>query len=403
MRLEQTTQNVIDIVKEYEDKGGITKNEACRILIEKYGGSRSTYWKSFDYLLGKNVGNLIEARIVPPNKQQKKLFPTESNKRLAQFKIKLEIVDKLLYLIDKNPSIGDCYFNDIKIKTVTNYSKRFTPYFHRESEFIKKYDSDQYGDSYTLQARHDILEKLPLFLYDYVHDTDNGLIKVKEECLKHCYSKIERCLKILQRDYSNSPFLTNTYIKESKNNLHVWDARGQLVSGIEVEFLKILGRYYFLVSKVFSQRYKIESCKEQQIISDFTKKFFPRKKIERAYDPIKKTTFESNELYDYKIKSMADLDKATNLPLPPPDDFSEGFNSLGARIMHSFYDDDYNDPTGIAEYYLDWLFNMKVFSKLELGIIAILYFRAIVQKELEKNEKDSQLRRFPTVTDSLMS
>lgn len=396
MRLNETIQKVINLVEEYEDKGGITKNEACRILMEKYGGSRSTYWKSFDYLLGNKGGNLVEARIVPPNKQQKKLFPTESNKRLEEFKIKLEALDKLLDLIDDNSSIGDCYFNDIKSKTITHFSNRYIPYFHQEAEQIKKNDSEEYIDVYTLQARHDILEKLPLFLYDYVYDPHNGLVKVKEESLKFCFSRIERCLKMLQCDYSNSPFFSNSFIKKSKNNMHIWNARGQRTSGVESEFLKILGRYYFLMSKEFAKGFKIESCREQNIISRFAQIYYPRKKIVKAFDPVEKTIVESKDLYDYKWKSLRQLDEVTYLPIPPPDDLIGGFLTLGAKIIRSFYDDDYNDPAGITEYYLNWFINLKIFSTLELGIITLIFIRGIVQKQLEKDRDDSTTKRLPS-------
>ena len=56
---------IIQLVKEHEDRGGITKNEACRILIENYGGSRSTYWKCFDYLMGPILAMKLKQRLFP--------------------------------------------------------------------------------------------------------------------------------------------------------------------------------------------------------------------------------------------------------------------------------------------------------------------------------------------------
>jgi hypothetical protein len=384
----------VAIVKEYEDKGGITKNEACRILMADHGGSRSTYWKGFEYLLSNNGDNLIESRIVPPNKQQTKLFPTESNKKMTEFQNKLDHVESILNLIEKNPSIGDCYFNDIKNKRITKFSKKFAIYFQQEADSIRKTNEEKYLDIYTLQARHDLLEKLPLFLYDYVQDPDNGLTNVKEECLKNCNPFIERCLKILQEDYSNSPFFSNTWANECKSNTHVWNGRGQIIPNIESEFLKIIGRYYFLISKELADKFKIDSCDEQKTISNFAMAFYPRKKIMRGFDPIKEQIVDSDDLYNYKWKTVSNLNTA-ELPISVPDDIPDAFDTLGNRLMHGFYDDDFNDPAGIVEYYLNWIISLKILSSVELEMITIIFIRGIVQKQIEKDRTDETTKRLP--------
>lgn len=362
--------------------------------MAEHGGSRSTYWKGFENLLGDKGGNLIESRIIPPNKQQTKLFPTESNKRMSEFKSKLDHVHRILNLLEKNPSIGDCYINDIKNKRITKFSKKFAIYFQQEADSIRKTNEEKYLDVYTLQARHDLLEKLPLFLYDYVYDPDNGLTKVKEECLKSCNPFIERCLQILQGNYSNSPFFSNFWGYECKSNTRIWRGRGQIIPNIESEFLKILGRYYFLISKELANKFKIDSCNEQKTISNFTMAFYPRSKVMIGFDPIKKQLVESDDLYNYKWKTISDLN-TSQFPIPIPEDIDEGFDTLGNRLMHGFYDDDFNDPAGVVEYYLNWIISLKILSSLELGMIIITFIRGIVQKQIEKDRTDETTKRLP--------
>lgn len=385
MRLEETNQKIIDIVKEYEGKGGITKSEACRILMNKFGGSRSTYWKSFDYLLSDEGGNKIEAKIIPPNKQQQTLFPTDSAKKLADFKKKILAVNILLDLIEKYPLIGDCY-TEIK-NCPTHFSKRFIPYFHREAEVIRiDVTSEQYSDAYTLEARHDILEKLPAFLHDYISDSRTELDSVKAECLSLCNDVISRSVSMLQKNYSESPFLSNEFYNNIESNLHVWYSCGQKIPGIESDFLRSICRYYFLVSVEFAPKFKPDSSPQQRTISAFVRIFYPRKKLQ----------IQREGLYDYDYLSMHQLNTA-NIPPPPlnlPGVIEEIEASLGQKFMAGFYDDDYNDPTGIAEYYLNWLISLKIFSVIELDVMRIIFFRATVQKKLEGESYSGNLKRF---------
>lgn len=385
MRLEETNQKIIDIVKEHESKGGITKSEACRILMNKFGGSRTTYWKSFNYLLSDSGGNKIEAKIVPPNKQQQTLFPTDSANKLADFKKKILTVNNLLDLIEKYPLIGDCY-TEIK-NCPTHFSKKFVPYFHREAEVIRiDIKSEQYSDAYTLEARHDILEKLPAFLHDYINDPITELDSVKSDCLSLCNDVISRSVSMLQKNYSKSPFFSNEFYNNVESNLHVWYSRGQKTPGIEADFLRSICRYYFLTSVTFAPKFKPDSSPQQRMISDFVRIFYPRKKLQ----------IPREGLYDYDYLSMRQLNTA-NIPPPPltvPEIMEKIEASLGRKFMAGFYDDDFNDPTGITEYYLNWLISLKIFSIIELDIIAITFFRATMQKKIEGESYSGNLKRF---------
>lgn len=394
LKIAETAQKIVELVQEYEEKGGITKNEACRILIEKHGGSRSTYWKGFDYLLSNGGGNLIESRVVPPNKQQTTLFPTDSSKKMVEFENKLLQVKCLLNLIEKNPTIGDCYVNSFKKKKLTKFSQKFAIYFKQEADSIRFTNDEKYLDFYTLQARHDLLEKLPLFLYDYVQDSDNGLTKVKDECLKKCNPFIERSLMLLQDDYSGSPFFSNQWSLTCGSNARIWRGKSQLIPNLESEFLKILGRYYFLISKEFAPKFKLDSSVEQKTISEFAKAFYPRVKLTRGFDPIKKQLVESDELYNYGYKSVSDLN-SSEFPIPVPDGDDDLFDSLGHRLLHGFYDDDFNDPAGIVEYYLGWITSLNILSSIELGIVVLIFLRGVIQKQIEKDRDDTTTRRLP--------
>ena len=104
MKGDDHKSNIVKIVQEYEEKGGISKNEAANRLIDLHGGSRSTYWPLFDKLVKEDQ---IELR--SRTKQQFRLYPTESKKKIQDFQDKMNSVSKLLKLLDSFPEIGDCF------------------------------------------------------------------------------------------------------------------------------------------------------------------------------------------------------------------------------------------------------------------------------------------------------
>ena len=410
MNLLEITPKIISIVEEYEARGGITKNEACRSLMEKHGGSRSTYWKAFTYLLSSKGGDRIESRVVHPNKQQKRLFPTESNKKLNKFKNKMKHVGLILDLVEKYRLVGDCYINNIKNKKITYFSTKFTIDSRQQVDSVTVTDDEKYLGVYTIQARHDLVEKLPLFLYDYIYDPVNELSEIKKECLEICNPFIERCLELLQSDYAHSPFFSSIWRDECKSNTYIWNGKGQAIPNLESEFLKILGRYYFLISKDLSPNFKIDSCDEQKIVSNFTSAFYPRNKLLREFDPIppyKKKMNKSNSIDTNKILLKLDVDtiheyfmKTTDenrtkiMMRCNPKDANDPFDTTrGHFLMHGFADDNFNDPSGIVEYYLYWIIELDIFSSLELYIVRFAFMLGVTQNMIEEFEPNYNIKQ----------
>jgi hypothetical protein len=191
---------------------------------------------------------------------------------------------------------------------------------------------------------------------------------------------------MLQKSYSESPFFSNEFNDNVESNLHVWYSCGQKIPGMESDFLRSICRYYFLVSVEFAPKFKPDSSPQQRIISDFVRIFYPRKRLQ----------IPCEGLYDYDYLSIRQLNTANILPPPlnVPGVIEEVEVSLGRKFMAGFYDDDHNDPTGITEYYLNWLISLKIFSTVELDIISITFFRATVQKKIEGESYSGNLKRF---------
>ena len=360
MQLQEGCQKIIQLVKEHEEKGGITKNEACRILIENYGGSRSTYWKCFDHLLGPNSGNEIEAKIVPPNKQLEKLFPTEKNKKVEEFRSNLKKAEKLIEFLEKTPLVGDCYENlkNDKFLGSTN---------NVEAETIRK-NTIKEIEIYTLQARHNILEKMSLFLINYINEKDNDFSKdAKQECMILMTPLIIKCVTILQKDYSKSVYCSNQFINNTNITTHIFFGKIESEPDIVAEFLKILGRYYYLISNKFANRFKIDSCKEQKIISDFARTFYPKTTMNYAEDSKK---IHIDVLAMFMVEngpSYHEMIGSEELKI-----LEKVMNGLAGKIVKKYITYSETDPLNIYDYYIKWIFSLQIFSKLERRIIMML-------------------------------
>lgn len=356
MQLEEGCQKIIQVVKESENDGGITKNEVCRKLIEKYGGSRSTYWKCFEYLLG--LSSEIEARIVPPNKQRELLFPTDKNRKVDGLRYKIKTAEKLIDLVEQTPLFGDCYKNPKK-------SKDLDPSNHIEVERIRKFTKKEI-EIYTLQARHDLLEKISTFLIHYINDKTNEFSEdAEKECKEIMTPLIIRTITILQKDYSESVYCSNQFLDNVEFTTHIFSGKIDAESDIDAEFLKVLGRYYYLISEKFSNRFKIDSSKEQKIISDFTKTFYPKSQFK----------------YDKNNKQISTEVLAAYFLVPISDDIVEQeerkildkmMNGLAGRTVKKYILYGETDPIKIHEYYVKWFLSLHIFSNFEKKMVTLL-------------------------------
>jgi len=175
---------------------------------------------------------------------------------------------------------------------------------------------------------------------------------------------------IQQNDYTDSTCFSRQFKKDCKSPTCVYLLRGLPLSDVFPEFLKILGRYYFAISKKFSKDMKIESCKEQKIITTFIPKFFPQSKI--PDDDLSKSI--TDEIFIQYISG----DRKNKI-------FKEGMikrlNQISKNLGGMFYKkfDRYgdNDPYIIHKYYTDWLYTQLgsfddkfvLFSQLEKNFI----------------------------------
>ena len=355
--------NVVKIVQEYEEKGGISKNEAATILIERHGGSRSTYWNVFEQLIEQGQ---IELKAV--KKQQYKLFPTENKKKIENFKENIKTVKNLLRLIHKHPEFGDCF-----VWHVTDHIPKLNSYYTGEidlwkrvvgytMDFESKYSSPE---EYCLQARYDILKNLPIFLMDNIDDpTNNYSNLVKDELMKNIHPIMIECVKTTQQDYSKSPYYSNKFYENHKINTKISLVRGLPLEDIKAEFLRIIGRYYFLISKRFAKKGTIDSSKEQQIISEFVRTFFQKSSI-----PNDKLSEEITVdlIIEYWLSSQKPRKKFFKEGML--ERLEEVHKLLGGKFAKKFDRYGNNDPFLVANYYNEWIFGLGLFSLLEKRVI----------------------------------
>ena len=371
MQLQEGCQRIVKLVKEHESRGGITKNETCRILIEEHGGSRSTYWKCFEQLLSPNSNNEIEARVIPPNKQLEKLFPTEKNRKIDEFRVKLETAKKMISFLEKTPLIGDCYENQKKNKLLASPN-------NTEAETIRK-GTEKSIEVYTLQARHDILEKISLFLINYINEKNNGFSgDTKQECMNLMTPLIIHCVIVLQRDYSESAYCSNQFINNANITTHIYFGKIETEPDIVAEFLKILGRYYYLISNQFANQMKIDSCKEQKIISSFASSFYPKSKFNYDEDSKK---IHIDVLADYILNSPPYI-------LVESEEQKILDNVMGGivgKLVRKYILYSETDPLNIYDYYLQWILSLRIFSKLEKRTVMLL-------ADWAKQDKDENLQ-----------
>ncbi len=368
-------------MKNHEHKGGISKNAATNFLIDQYGGSRETYWKCIRELVDEKIIELKKVK-----KQQEKLFPTQSKKNLDEFNDKMKYVKNLLTVISDNPSIGDCFViektNQIKISY--NHLRKINHHKIAIGNLSMHESKYQLKDVFCIQARYDILHKLSVFLVHYINDSQNNYNqKNKNDMMEIIYDVISKSIITLQQDYVDSPFYTRQFTKKYSVNPKLSWIRGKSSENIAVEFLRILGRYYFTISDQLSKKGKFDSCKEQKIVTNFVKAFFPKSDIQD--DSI------SDEIgVDEIIEYVTFIDK------PRKEFFKQSVLERLDKIHDSFggkyalKNDNYkdNDPLVITNYYNDWIFELDIFSNVEKRII-VEYLRVEQEYDDEYKKEDA--------------
>ncbi|WP_428324349.1 hypothetical protein [Nitrosopumilus sp.] len=372
-------EKISDVLSEYE-LTGITKNELVRILQEAGIASRVTFYEYFDEMADPKKANIIQM-ITPKGKINPICFPTPENQSLVRLKEKFKSIRNLLNLIKKYPELGDCFIplpnlkkihNSEKIPPMTGYGQNTSLYsdiIHSEKTSFG--ESNSYIILRSHMARHDLLKELGIFLTHYLNSPKRKHSKqIKEKCIKILTPTFLQALNILSEGYVN----TTTVSKELKKTIQttapidsavfIGLVRAPTMPQVEVEFLKILGRYYYTISKRFTKNMELDSCREQKIISQVIRDFYCDDDEDDYEDVL--DTQDIERILRLNDNFVTTRDKENEIKN------EYGFdNSLAINLVKTFSNDeeDVDDALHIKIYYTKLFLSLGIFTKREQQII----------------------------------
>jgi len=370
-----------EIISKYE-LTGITKNELVRILQEEGIASRVTFYDYFDEMADSKKGNIIR-NVVPKGKINSLCFPTPSNQIMVQLECKFKSITNLLDLIKKYPELGDCFIPLPKLKKIFEGEKipPETGFIHNPSLYLDMIHSKKtsFGESNSYitlrshRARHDILKELSIFLTHYLNSSKRKYSKqIKEECIKILTPTFLRSLKILSEDYIETVNISKDLKKTIQltvpkdSGVFISLIRAPIIPQIEIEFLKILGRYYYTISKQFSKKMELDSCKEQKIISQVIKNFYCEVDT-KSQENEKLDSQDIKRIFQLNSNSSTNRDKENELK----NTYGFNENSLATKLVKTFSKDeeDTDDSLHIKIYYTKLFLSLDIFNKNEQQII----------------------------------
>lgn len=392
------------IIRKYENKG-ISKNLLFK-LLRKRGicGSKSTFYAC----LPKMVPKIIELK-----KKGRRMvcYPSGYSKIQLEFEEKIKIAERLLSLVEKNPSVGDCFYVGEKRaylpKHMRNYisdiwrcipteedlqqdaidprqTEHLSPRDHLNVKKRKQVKKLEFAHSYSLKARYEILKNLPSLLINFINHPQNEFSdRMKKGFTELINPIIITCYTILQRNYPKSDFYSKAMLDKFMDftnptfgYLSIYSCQGSETFDLESQFLKILGRYYFMLSLVFSKRMQQDSSPEQKTVSEFIRTFFFRSQINNdeytkwlSLEKIKKHRTTPIELDPKKNAETKLLEKISN--------------SLTGKLKIDL-NYQYPDPIFVYEFYYELFFTCGLFSILE---------RRILQDLIDRNKKQFHKER----------
>ncbi|MDH3766014.1 MAG: hypothetical protein OER82_09420 [Nitrosopumilus sp.] len=258
--------------------------------------------------------------------------------------------------------IGDCYdyVDDKKLK----------PSMDTEVEFLnQKKDHKTFG-FYTLQARHDLLQNMSLFLTNYINDKKNEFSDcAKKEAMMLATPLMIRSVTILQKEYNTSIYCSDKFCKKFDGQIHIYQAKIESEADISVEFLKTLGRYYFLHRGIATCTFKMNSNKEQKIISEFTRAFYSKKEL--LSNIIKTSSIQLDALGIYFTGEYYE-GKNKNLPRNEFKILDKIMKGIAGKMVKKYLWYGKTDPVAIHEFCINWFLRIDVFTKLEKRILNLL-------------------------------
>lgn len=381
---QQIFEKTREIISQYEQTG-ISKNALIQELQDEQVASRMTVLEYLPEMTDPRRGNIIELKI-PKGKINPICFPTKSNLAMVKLKEKFKTVNDLLDLIEKYPDLGDCFIPIPDIRNIFKKGGEIPPdsgeedisgmYF--ETIHSKKTTFGDFNSIVTLRfhkARHDLLKELPLFLTWYLNLPKMKYAKqVKEESIKILTPIFLRSLKILHNDYSKSINMSKQANQRIQNVLPRDSAViVRLIKSItmphtEVEFLNILGRYYYTISKQFSKDMKYDTSKEQKLISNFLVSFYRLDNSDNL----------DSELDSHDIQKIISLSNDYSTLRDKEDKLKTeyGFEKNSATIRLGLYN---TDALHIKIYYIELFLMLGLFNKKEQK-----FLNYILNQEKEK-------------------
>lgn len=369
-----------EIISRYEQTG-ISKNSLVEALQHEKVASRMTVLEYLPEMTDPKRGNIIEL-IVPEGKINPLCFPTKANLVLVKLKKKFKIINKLLDLIEEYPALGDCFIPIPKFKELSKSKEKIEPNSgfkdasHLYFEIINANKTSFIDENISFilrshKARQDILKELPVFLTLYLNSSKMKYPnQVKEESIKILTPTFLRILKIFNEDYSETINVSKKAKEIIQNTLPpnsiviIGLVKSQVMPNLQVEFLKILGRYYYTISKQFSKKMEFDSSDEQKIISKVITNFYNEQNN------------ESDEINEYNdIKKILSLNGVYNLSkdrrIILKEEYGLDMDSLVLKLVKTFEKDNIHgdDALHIKIYYLKLFLFLGLFSKKEQQIL----------------------------------
>lgn len=358
---------------------GISKNELVRILQDQQIASRVTVLEYLPEMADPKKANIIELR-TPEGKITPLCFPTKSNLMLVKLKEKFKLVNALLDLIEKHPALGDGFIPIPDFKKLQDSDEVLPPDSGTEDtsdlnlEIIhskKTPFQSKYPISFVTlrvhKARHDLLKELPLFLTWYLNQPRLKYSKqVKEECIKILTPIFLRALKILHVDYSDTIHFSRQAQEEIKTRLPRDSAvltrlvKSAPMPHIDSEFLHVLGRYYYTISKQFSKQMAFNSSKEQTLVSNFIASFYGLTDEEKASN--------EEDLDTKDIEAIIKLSNDFSLLRSKEDTLKTeyGFDKNSVPIRLGLYN---TDALHIRTYYMEHFLTLGIFTKNQQSLL----------------------------------
>lgn len=367
-----------EILSKYE-LTGISKNELVRILQEQQVASRVTVLEYLPEMADPKKANIIELR-VPEGKITPLCFPTKSNLVLVKLKEKFKLVSALLDLIEKYPTLGDGFIPIPDFKKLGDSNELMPSDSGTEDTSVlsvemihSKKAVSQSSHAISIialrvhKARHDLLKELPLFLTWYLNQPKLKYSKqVKEECIKILTPIFLRALQILHADYADTMHFSRQAREVIKNRLPRDSAvitrviKSASMPHIDSEFLHIIGRYYYTISKQFSKQMTFNSSKEQTLVSNFIASFYGLTDEEKESD--------EKGLDTQDIEAIIKLSNDASLLRGKEDTLKTeyGFDKNSIPIRLGLYN---TDALHIQTYYMEHFFALGIFTKNQQSLL----------------------------------